>query len=964
MHTSHIFEDRSRSGGPLRFLNHNGLPLATKGITQLQKVLDYLESHAPFYKLSPADLIALPRQLDSKPSKEKASYRLDTIKDVMDSATYVFVQTYYGLPVWEAGLSVSLHKTSHRILNSSSAAYEELAVATDFKSVESLKPLDPGAFMEALGLNNVGKGKKDDGQRHVPQITGERLLVYRYDASKRTISPIPSSNPKPDAKAEKADPFVLPLPPVPTSLKDGAFYVAREVLFSLSVAGLPKVNWRAFVDIESGAVLFLRAFASAATGLVFEVDPATQGSSTALRTSNSATLDPFRDNVILLNLNPPNAAGVQALSGSLVAVQNVEVPNIAAPTTMSPYSFAYEVRTNDFAATNSYFHCNGFLQLVLDLGFSTSYYGATVFPVPVDHRGFGDPVSDPQGLDINAHCLGGASGITSVDFALEDLGDTGNPMGIAADRRVVLHEIGGHGVLYCHVSGANFGFSHSAGDSVAAILCDPGSLASDRFLTFPWVADIIDRRHDRTPAGGWGWAGNIALHPFDWSLDYGGYNNEQILSTTLFRLYRAVGGDSTDINRQRFASRLSVYLILRAIGSLTPATNPATAMGFEQALESADAGDWVSTNPAETNAGGAYMKVIRWAFEKQGLFQLPGTATPNNSPGNPPAVDVYIDDSRHGEYDFLANHWSTQDIWNRTSPGDGGGVHQEPILDQPNYAYVRIKNRGYQTATGVLVKAFHCLPGVGLTYPDDWMAMSPSQLPAPDLAANDSVGVIVGPFEWMPSQEGHECMFMSVSAAGDPSNIDGRVTGPISEWRLVPNDNNIAQRNVAPVPGGGLQRDLVEAFRNRPFWIRNTFDRRVKVEISVNLPEALTRRGWELRFVNEGGKSFFLQEGERKQARLQLHAGAPLDSLKPLAHQQIEVVVKEDGIVVGGMNYVIDPNVRHATKGGPKHEQEEGGRLHEARELLGELLHDRLHIRSVSMKKAIIEIDFDEKDRD
>jgi hypothetical protein len=46
------------------------------------------------------------------------------------------------------------------------------------------------------------------------------------------------------------------------------------------------------------------------------------------------------------------------------------------------------------------------------------------------------------------------------------------------------------------------------------------------------VYATVNRRHDRTPATGWGWQGQIALNPFDVSLDYGGYNNEQILSTS------------------------------------------------------------------------------------------------------------------------------------------------------------------------------------------------------------------------------------------------------------------------------------------------------------------------------------------------------------------------------------------------------------------------------------------------
>ena len=46
---------------------------------------------------------------------------------------------------------------------------------------------------------------------------------------------------------------------------------------------------------------------------------------------------------------------------------------------------------------------------------------------------------------------------------------------------------------------------------------------------------------------------------------------------------------------------------------------------------------------------------------------------------------------------------------------------------------------------------------------------------------------------------------MVVSAAGDPSNIDNYTAADaIPNWRLVPNDNNIAQRNtsVATKPKG------------------------------------------------------------------------------------------------------------------------------------------------------------------
>src|SRR4029078_12370489 len=122
-----------------------------------------------------------------------------------------------------------------------------------------------------------------------------------------------------------------------------------------------------------------------------------------------------------------------------------------------------------------------------------------------------------------------------------------------------------------------------------------------------------------------------------------------------------MGGDSPDLSTQQFAARFAVYIIFKAIGTMTTTMNPATAGDFEQVLEDADADDWNSLNPLETHAGGAYMKVIRWAFEKQGLFQLPGTATPNNNVGSPPPVDGCIDYGRQRECAHQRDTCSWQD---------------------------------------------------------------------------------------------------------------------------------------------------------------------------------------------------------------------------------------------------------------------------------------------------------------
>ena len=369
----------------------------------------------------------------------------------------------------------------------------------------------------------------------------------------------------------------------------------------------------------------------------------------------------MRSTVTLTDLNAP-AGGVQSLSGTWVQVSDHETPTIAPPTETVGTDFNYNVRTNDFAAVNCYYQCNRFFRLVQDLGFPVStYFKGTTFPIQIDHRGrFGSL----DGIEINASCGGNAmsNGIGLPDFELLDLTDTTNPLGISCHWRVVLHELGGHGILWNYVNLANFKFAHSAGDSFAAILNDPNTAAADRFLTFPFTP--ITRRHDRTVGAGWAWGG---------SNDTGGYNSEQILSTSNFRIYRSIGGDAGSLVSREFAARYMAYLMLRAVRTLTPATNPSNAIGFVNAMLTADNVDWAS----EGHTGGAYGKVIRWAFEKQGLYQPAGAPTPVTIEGAPPAVDVYIDDGRDGEYEYQPAIGIRPTVWNRLNP-DGLPGHQEP----------------------------------------------------------------------------------------------------------------------------------------------------------------------------------------------------------------------------------------------------------------------------------------------
>ena len=203
--------------------------------------------------------------------------------------------------------------------------------------------------------------------------------------------------------------------------------------------------------------------------------------------------------------------------------------------------------------------------------------------------------------------------------------------------------------------------------------------------------------------------------------------------------------------------------------------------------------------------GGAYSKVIRWSFEKQGLYQPPGAPLPPNvtTEGSPPPVDVYIDDGRNGEYQFQPTHWNNTSIWNRRM-ADGVVVHEKPVIGSTNYMYVKIKNRGTEIANNVKVRGYHSRAGAGLLLPDDIQPLTTAELSVGTVAANNTEEKIIGPFEWIPEINvyGYDSVIMVVSADNDASNIDNFTAGEtIPDWRLVPNDNNIGQRNMIPVLG-------------------------------------------------------------------------------------------------------------------------------------------------------------------
>lgn len=846
-------------------------------------------------------------------------------KDISGTKVVVYQQTVMGLDVFGARIGISLDGESLTMTSLQSSAHSSVMIE------------NPTALSDATETRAVRKSdlKKYLGfdLNEADNIQIKRQVVYRYEPEERE-----ERHEHQGCIADTADIPVLKDPDL-DGLERGQHYIADEVLFEAPLGkGQSPVNWRALVEPETGTVLYLRALVACATGMVFDRDPQTQTGANVTANSTNAQLNPFRTNRTLQGLvaNTP-----QDLHGEFVHVTETQAPVQAPPTVGTPTgAFSYNAQTENFNAVNAYHNSDRLFRTMQDYGFDVhNYFNGTTFPVPVDARALGDAV--------NAQAPGNTNGNGLRELRYGKLA-AGQAIGIATSNRVCWHEFG-HALLWDHVNSPNFGFAHSAGDALAVILNDPGTNEPDRFATFPWVLASVpglSRRHDRTIASGWAWFGP------NWNTQYGG---EQVLSTTLFRLYRAIGGDAPHVNNQRRAADWTAFLIFKAIGLLT-STTPFPEV-YEGNLETAD-----KTTPSFKGIpGGALHKVVRWSFEKQGLFQpgaAPGQGNNVNTEGNPPAVDVYIDDGRSGEYQYQANHWSCQDMWVRRS-ADGGTAHEQPVVGQTNYMYVRVKNRGTQTAHEVRVDAYHALPGTGLAFPDDWQPMATASLPAPGSIISGG-STIVGPFAFVPTQVGHECLLAIAHADGDAGN-DATINGTIPEHRLVPFDNNIGQRNVHPVLPS--LRYLVRWFREHIIWVRNPFKEPVVARVEIQLPRFLRRLGWEMKIASRGGTKFEMGPRETRKVVLQIEPGEQFEpelARKAIyaGDDKIHVTTLLDGEISGGMTYQLSFDQGEEDK--PKDRPVIVSRLPTIEEIL-RILRGQISRRGTSPIRTIrLELDFDD----
>jgi hypothetical protein len=500
------------------------------------------------------------------------------------------------------------------------------------------------------------------------------------------------------------------------------------------------------------------------------------------------------------------------------------------------------LRSDAQAAAHAYLRGDELMRRLRAYGLNPDHYFKLVKqPLLLRHRaplaGAGDgiavnaqvsPVGVGSGLypQITAQPIPGLMAELEVSFGWCDLShrsrgpnDAGReraqPLGLAADPRWAWHEFC-HVLIFANLGELEFPFAHSAGDALAAIIADPDAKqvrhAAERFITFPWV--FTPRRHDRSVMTGWCWCGRRNLArlartranaPRERRL---GYFEEQLMSTSLFRLYRCIGGDS-DPAACRSASDYTVYLVMSAIQLLGPqqAAPAGTVDQFVNALIHADlaAGAWSlcadwpeAQSPRQVKRnGGCVHKVILWAFEQQGLNATTNSGETVEGPGLPPNVDIYIADRRsEGE----GGYWPVPLNVPAGQTPDWHAADSGVVFEQGKVV-VRVRNRGQVAATGVAVKCWALPAGnPNANDPAAWLPLPASTgTPPTTVNLNSAAAFRFDPVVGGTPLSGPHFVKASATCPADRSNLDPMTTTALTHVvtplvDLVANDNNIGLR--------------------------------------------------------------------------------------------------------------------------------------------------------------------------
>jgi zinc metalloprotease ZmpB len=810
---------------------------------------DIAREEAPF---EPADvatqLLAENEELFDWPAAHSDLKRTGVLES---SGTYsvAFVQEFKRTPVDAAEVTVNLTRDGQPYAVYSNYAYdipEDLDPAARRVEQEQALKLIRAAFRSRV---------------ETYKVTGRpRLIIYRHRAQ-----PVETS----DAKRM---PIRRPLGEgVELIGEDGVYYVAWEVIVETNK---PYGIWRVLLAAETGGLVDVQDLLNYATptGKVFDPDPVTTSGDTTLKNATAAaTLNKQMAPVTLQGVIK-GADGKYRLEGPHVKMTELLTPTHDPPSNTTG-TFEFGRDDADFVFVMAYYHIDRFQRYLQGLGFTS----LVNYAIEIDARS-----EDPILGSDNSFCTPPDANVKcKLNYGTGGIPD-------AEDAGVIVHEYG-HAIQNT-LHKANFwskgtwisGLAEGCGDFLVAAYhhnkhAKPSVTVG---MTYPWDANIQDKF----------WGGAYYNRTWDFNKAFGTNYDDMgdLWASVLFEIYRKLGGDATWSGDRLAARDLGIKLLLDAHPNVS--TTAATPTQMAQEIEKADR----NLKGWQAYKDGLHAKVIYDAFRMRQLAGFKEKVTPASN------VDVYIDDGRQGKYDWLQAPWHPKDIWSRLQKdGDqpGKDQHQEPFESQPAYLYVKVRNCGTEKAAKVTVKAYSSAPAVGLVWPDHFTPMKPASIDVLDLQPDpqNPNGTIVGPFEWTPTASSGGCVLAILECAQDEA-ITKTLTGSVNTVHLVRFDNNIAQRNLSPVPNTGSPK--------RRFLLANPDEavRLVDLVVTSTLPDA-----WQLSIRLPELRGIRLGPLERRWVEFEVTIPPGSESVNPEDPPRLSFEGLIDGRSIGGTDYYFAP---------------------------------------------------------
>jgi|GEM_PF-503732 len=222
-------------------------------------------------------------------------------------------------------------------------------------------------------------------------------------------------------------------------------------------------------------------------------------------------------------------------------------------------------------------------------------------------------------------------------------------------------------------------------------------------------------------------------------------------------------------------------------------------------------------------------------------------------PGDAPAPDLWSqdtpDDTGLEPNPSTEPMYQSVDIWVRnTDDGFANQEHQNPVFrasGEPNYVYVRVRNRGCSGSQSGNLRLYWAKAGSGLSWPSPWDGTVTMPALMGDAVGSQSVTVDGGEFEilqfpWVvpnpadyASIGGDESHFCLLSRIETSSTAPFGMTFPETSnlYQNVQNNNNIVWKNVTvatPEDGSRLAASVI---------VGNFFPEALLTELSFDLPE-------------------------------------------------------------------------------------------------------------------------------